>query len=132
MGIIKFNGKKVSDKNVVGLLEKISHHIGPVNVTSGDRGHVPRGGSVTSLHLIHQAVDFWVSGVNLEDAFKKLIEKRGLIFAGNHKYEVIHHGKYTHTGGPHLHIGRYPTGKGVIFKQEGTTEANRGRYSILT
>jgi len=129
MAIINYNGKTISDEDIKDVLVKIATHLGTINVTSGNRNAVPRGGSKTSLHLINQAVDFSITGMSLEDTFKKLIEKRYLLFNSSHKYEVIWHGQYTITGGPHIHIGRHAMGSGVSFKKEGTSAETKGKYS---
>lgn len=131
MAIINYNGKTISDDDIQDVLVKIATHLGPVNVTSGDRNAVPKGGSKTSLHLVHQAVDFWITGMSLEDTFKKLVEKRYLLFNSSHKYEVIWHGPYTITGGAHIHIGRHVIGAGVSFKKEGTTADTKGKYIVF-
>lgn len=101
---IDWNGHKVSDPAIVKILEDLSGYFAePVVVTSGDRSHVPQGGSTTSLHLKGRAVDFHVKGVSDRLVFEALKDQR-LFDKG---YEVIRHGQYTVTGGPHIHIGHY-------------------------
>lgn len=132
MSLVHYRGKRVSDADVRKVLARIAKTIGPVYVTSGDRGHVPKGGSHTSLHLIHQAVDFGIVGMSLEEGFKRLYRHQKDIFSIGKSYEVIWHGKFTKTGGPHLHIGRYRTnGRGIKWKMEGETKGNKGKYSLF-
>lgn len=133
MSKVLFNGKKLSDKNLQEVLQKISKHIGEVWVTSADRGHVPKGGAKKSLHLLNQAVDFVINDKSKdnETAFLELYQKRNLIFDRKNKYEVIHHGEFTKTTGAHLHIGRYTKGVGVVFKEEGTSPDQKGKYRLF-
>ena len=56
-----------------------------------------------------------------------------MVFDPTQGYEVIHHGAYTQTGGPHLHIGHYAGNAHagyVLFKTEGLTKATKGHYHI--
>jgi peptidoglycan hydrolase-like protein with peptidoglycan-binding domain len=125
---IEYNGKTVSDTTLRKKLQELSGFLGhKINITSGDRQYVPPGGSRTSLHLARRAVDFHVTGLTDADVFNRL-RTSGLI---NTDYEVIHHGKYTQTSGPHLHLGRYGDGRPSQFKVEGLLPETRGRYLRL-
>lgn len=128
MSKVDFRGKTVSDDDLKEVLKRIARSIGSVHITSGDRGFVPKGGSKTSLHLQHQAVDFGILGLSLEEGFIKLAHASRNIFTKGNSYEVIWHGPYTNTNGPHLHIGRFSKGSGVVFKKEGDCEENKGKY----
>lgn len=104
-GEVVYRGYNVSDSLVRQALERLSAVTGKrVILTSGDRNHVPRGGSRTSLHLAHRAADFYVEGMGLEQAFNVIRQHRETILAGG-GFEVIWHGPNTSTGGPHLHLG---------------------------
>lgn len=130
MGQVQYNGKTVSDEAVKEVLNRIATELGnDVIVTSGDRGHVPQGGSGTSHHLQHRAVDFYVRSMTLATVFSKLKEKKDNIFHADKRYQVIHHGNHTSTGGQHLHVGRYETGTGVRWCTEGLTADSAGVYS---
>ncbi|MEM9886189.1 MAG: hypothetical protein AAF849_09875 [Bacteroidota bacterium] len=134
MAKVFLNNYTISDKDLLEVLNKIARHVGNVWVTSGDRKNKkpPKGSPDTSLHRLNQAVDFGIHGLTLEQGFEKLKLKKKLIFNNSSKYEVIHHGKYTNTKGPHLHIGRYSKGKGIIFKIEGISPETKGKYTIIT
>lgn len=123
--------KAVSDANIKAIMQKIADAAG-VNITvhSGDRNFVPKGGSKTSLHLKKRAADFHISGMTDADGFAFLKANKDTIFDYNQSYELIHHGTYTQTGGPHLHIGRYGQAKMgyVDFKIEGLTAKTKGVY----
>ena len=130
MGVVKYRKYNVSDRELKVIVNKIAKKLGDVWVTSGDRGHVPKGGSKTSLHLSHRAIDFGIVGMTLEQGFKKLYEHRLEIFGTKNSYEVIYHGYHTITGGPHLHIGRYFKNTGTKFKMEGTSAKTKGKYTL--
>lgn len=57
--------KTVSDDNVKTILQRIANKLGK-NITahSGDRSHVPHGGSTKSLHLQHRAADLHIQGLS--------------------------------------------------------------------
>ena len=133
MATIYYHHHTVSHREVRRLLETISDLYGKaVHVTSGDRNHVPKGGSKTSLHLQKRAADLFVRGVDLGKTYQDLKIYISMIFDRKRGYEVIWHGAYTKTGGPHLHIGVYKNkhaGK-VRFKTEGLDAASRGEYSL--
>lgn len=125
-GSVSYNGKTVSDKTLRNKIEQVADFFGRhVTVTSGDRDFVPKGGSQTSLHLAHRAIDLHVDGVPDAQVFSRLKES-GLLNGG---YEVILHGPNTATGGPHVHIGRYADGRASQFKLEGVPgRARSGQY----
>jgi len=52
-------------------------------------------------------------------AYRRIKEKKKVIFTDGHKYEIIFHGKHTKTTGLHIHIGRHTTGSGLLFFTEG-------------
>ncbi len=126
MGVVLYKGKKLSDNTMKGVLTKIAATLGSVHVTSADRNHVPKGGAKDSLHLQKQAVDFGIQGYTIEQGFKKIYEKRKEIFGDTGSYEIIYHGKYTKTGGKHIHIGRFSVGKGLKFYTEGVVLGKKG------
>jgi len=129
-GKVNYNGKTVSDKNIRDVLQRIADKLGAdVNVTSGDRNYVPPGGSLRSDHLKKRAADFLVSGKSLKDVFEELRNSKSDIFDKDKRYQVIHHGKYTGTGGPHIHIGRQNRVPGIEFKNEGVSPETKGRYN---
>ena len=125
----KFGNKtkdiKVTDEKLKKILERLADYVGngKIWLTSGDRTHVPDGGSTTSRHLHNMAADMIIGGFNSAEgqksAFLKIYEKRKSIFIDHHKYEIIYHGKFTKTTGLHIHIGRFPTGTGLYFYTEG-------------
>lgn len=125
-GSVTYNGKRVSDPVLRDKLEKVADFFGRnITVTSGDRDFVPRGGSRTSLHLAHRAVDLHVQGLSDAEVFSRL-KSSGILSNG---YEVIRHGPNTATGGPHIHIGRYGDGRPSQFKLEGVPgRAGAGQY----
>jgi muramidase (phage lysozyme) len=127
--------KATSDSHLKVVMERISELMGKtVNVHSGDRNFVPKGGSKTSLHLAHRAVDFHIADMSDSAVLQKILQNIPKVFSKSEGYEFIHHGAYTATGGPHLHIGHYDGGhKGqVIYKHEGLTPATKGVYSPET
>jgi peptidoglycan hydrolase-like protein with peptidoglycan-binding domain/3D (Asp-Asp-Asp) domain-containing protein len=125
-GSISYNGKKVSDPALRNKLQQVADFFGRhITVTSGDRDFVPKGGSRTSLHLEHRAVDLHVDGLSDAQVFSRL-KSSGLLDKG---FEVIRHGPYTATGGPHIHIGHYDsTSRPSEFKVEGLTPGTGGNY----
>jgi hypothetical protein len=126
---VNYHGKTVSDPSVRKVLGRVASDVrANVNVSSGDRSSVPRGGSPKSHHLEHRAADFHVSGRTDKAVFGQLKAYKKSIFDKNHKYQVILHGPFTATTGPHVHIGRYKDGKGVVFYKEGTTKGTKGKY----
>jgi hypothetical protein len=132
-GQVRYNGYTVSDGHVRWVLGRIAQLFGrDVIVTSGDRGHVPQGGSSTSLHLHHRAVDFYISGLSVPQSASLIYQYRSYIFQRGQAYEFILHGAYTATGGSHLHLGHYPPGRAsaISWKHEGTTSTTRGHYSV--
>ena len=130
MATVNYNNKVVTDDSIKGVLTKIAEQLkGDVDVKSGDRDVVPEGGSTTSHHLEKRAADFSVAGLTLAVAFTKIKEKKSDIFDSDKKYQVIHHGPHTATGGAHLHVGRFATGAGVSFLVEGLTAETKGVYT---
>jgi len=123
-GRVNYRGFTVSSPEVRAVLQRIANATGrTVRVTSGDRDHVPSGGSRTSLHLAHRAADFTVMGLSLEDAFQVLRDREGEILTDG-GYEVIWHQANTNTGGPHLHVGFRGARRDTQFKTE-----TRGVYT---
>lgn len=123
--------KTVSDGNVKTILQRIATRLNKnITVHSGDRNHVPRGGSTRSLHLQHRAADLHIQGLSDANGFAMLKTHMNEIFDATEAYEVIHHGKYTETEAEHLHIGRYAGGRRgyVDFKLEGEIPSTRGNY----
>ncbi|RDS84470.1 hypothetical protein DWU98_00370 [Dyella monticola] len=105
-----------SDQRLQNMLQHIAETIGrDVRVTSADRINIVKGSSVNSLHLINEAVDFHVIGLSDAEAFRALRENRVAIFGpevgDDYRWQLIQHGPYTSTGGPHLHLGYSPKGK---------------------
>jgi Peptidase M15 len=126
---VNYRGKTVSDPNVRKVLSKVASRLeANVNVTSGDRSSVPSGGSKKSHHLQRRAADFHVSGHTDKEVFGRLRSERRQVFDRAHKYQVILHGPHTATTAPHIHIGRYKDGTGVVFLKEGMTKNSRGKY----
>jgi muramidase (phage lysozyme) len=116
-------------------MERISELTGKtVRVHSGDRNFVPKGGSTRSLHLAKRAVDFHVTDLSDTALRDKILQNLPKVFSKSEGYEFIHHGPYTGTGGPHLHIGHFDgSHKGsVILKREGLTPATKNVYSPET
>jgi Peptidase M15 len=134
MASVNYHGYVVSDPEICRLLQTIADLYGrTVHVTSGDRNHVPKGGSKTSLHLQKRAADLYVHGVTLGKLYQDLKLFIAMVFDPTQGYEVIWHGPHTATGGPHLHLGHYPGKKWtgyVRFKTEGLTTATRGHYAV--
>jgi uncharacterized protein YcbK (DUF882 family) len=134
MASVHYHGHVVSDPEVRRLLQSIADlYAKNVHVTSGDRNHVPKGGSKTSLHLEKRAADLYVEGITLGKTFHDLKAYLSMVFDATDGYEVIWHGSYTKTGGPHIHVGHYGGKKWVgyvLFKTEGLTSGSGGHYSV--
>ncbi len=135
MATVKYT-KGVSDDHLKTVLQRIADFLKKdVSVHSGDRGHVPQGGSRTSLHLQHRAADFHITGLTDEQAFKELKKavKSGLaqLFDATEGYEFIYHGPHTETEAHHLHLGHYAAKHSgfVVFKTEGLTKETSGVYT---
>jgi hypothetical protein len=133
MPAVNYNGHKISDSIIKDVLQNLCDYFqANVNVKSGDRDTVPKGGSKESLHLAYQAADFHVEG---EDDGVVYLHLRNLgynsVLKGGNGYEFIWHGPFTETGGQHLHIGRY--GKSAIgyvnFIKEGITSEGKNVYT---
>jgi hypothetical protein len=112
-GRVNYNGRTVSDPVVRQKLQEIADLFGStVVLTSGDRSHVPPGGSTKSLHLAGRAADFYVEGVSLIEAFNRIRASR-ILDGGN--FEFIHHlgvcNGQPATIPAHLHLGHYSTNK---------------------
>lgn len=144
--------REVSDGILKTVLENIAASLArDVKVTSGDRGHVPPGGSQTSLHLLKQAADLHVEGLDDWTAFISIRTKYQEIFVPGHVYEMILHGQYTGTDGAHVHLGRYPdermkTGvaaeirgkakpihakNGLLVRIEGVEKSEKKKYTTM-
>jgi len=122
--------KTVSSREVRLVLRRIADFFdATVTVHSGDRdGHV-KGSNPRSLHRHHRAADFHVRGVTDKAVFRTLRQQPAAFFDATRGYEVIYHGPFTATGGPHMHIGEFPQGGGyVTFKLEGLTPGSGGEY----
>ena len=133
MPTVNFNGYTISDTEIQNLLQAVADFFqANVNVTSGDRNHVPKGGSKTSLHLAKRAADFHVEGIEDMTANLNIQAFCSAIFAKENGYEFIIHGAYTATGGPHLHVGRYGSDSigYVKFKREGLTAETKNVYEL--
>ncbi|MGI9034797.1 MAG: D-Ala-D-Ala carboxypeptidase family metallohydrolase [Pyrinomonadaceae bacterium] len=132
MASVNYNGITVSDKPLRITLQSIADSLGTnLSITSGDRNvALSMGGKKRSLHLKHQAADFHASGLSDAQVFAQLKAQMNNIFDHSQAYEVIHHGPYTETTGPHIHVGRYGDGRSpaVYFKKEGLTPATKGDY----
>lgn len=117
-GRVNYRGFTVSSAEVREALQRLAALSGrSVRVTSGDRDHVPRGGSRTSLHLAHRAADFTLTGLSLSEAFELLRSNREQVLTDG-GYEVIWHQAGTSTGGPHLHLGFRGPRSETTFKTE--------------
>ena len=137
-GIVHYH-KHVSDIELRIILDRIAISLGTnIIVHSGDRDFRPKGSPKKSLHLAHRAADVHADGLSDTALFDLLRAKEKEIFHSLlHRYEVIHHGKFTETEGEHVHIAEYhliqaeEAGTGVIFKVEGMTPATKGKYQKL-
>jgi hypothetical protein len=131
MPTVNYHGHHVADPEIRRVLQTIADLYGKnVEVTSGDRSFVPKGGSKTSLHLDKRAADLYINGETLHKIFLDLKIYIAMVFDSTKGYEVILHGVHTATGGPHVHIGHYGhrhVGY-VVFKTEGLTKAGHGHY----
>ena len=127
-GRVEFNGKTVSSRMVTDVLARISVAAGGkvISVTSGDRNHVPRGGSRTSLHLHRRAADFYIQGMSLSAGYQLLKSKFSEIFPAGHGFEVIYHGPSTVTGGPHLHVGHRTSTQMKWIRENGSYQRDSG------
>jgi hypothetical protein len=130
--------KEVSDVPLKLLLVVVAEILQTdIKVHSGDRSFVPMGGSKTSHHLAGRAADFHAVGMSDEDAFEALRAARDKLEtrAPINRFQVLRHGPFTTTEGPHLHIGEYPLikalvkGVGLTFWVEGINSATGGKYS---
>jgi muramidase (phage lysozyme) len=127
--------KATSDGHLKIVMERISELLGKtVVVHSGDRDYVPPGGSRTSLHLAHRAVDLHVPGISDSSILTSITGNLDKIFDKSQGYELIRHGEYTATGGPHIHIGHYEGSHvgNVILKLEGLTPSTSDVYTPQT
>jgi hypothetical protein len=132
--LINYGPFRVSDGRVREALNRIAalNAIlggGQIIVTSGDRSHVPPGGSRTSDHLFGRAVDFRSAKLSDGQLFQAIRAKAGELFPSDGSFQVIFHGPATATSSPHIHVGRNPNGFGTSFLVEGATPATRGKYS---
>ena len=119
LGQVNYMGKSVSDPLLREKLCEISAYLRRgIVVTSGDRKQVVNGNG-RSLHLQGKAVDFYVEGHSLEEAFSEIAES-GLIDQG---FEFIYHTEATIS--PHLHLGRLGT------KQESRFIVDQGQILPL-
>jgi len=131
--------KHVSDVELQLILKRTADALGTViTVHSGDRDFRPKGSPAKSLHLPHRAADIHAAGISDSALFQKLLDGRAEIFKSVvHRYEVIHHGKFTATEGEHVHIGDYhfikadTDGAGIVFKEEGIAPTTKGRYTVV-
>jgi RHS repeat-associated protein len=129
-GIVNYHGHKVSDPRVRNALDQLSEKMGlKIDVISGDRNYIPRGGALHSYHLRGQAADFHADGASDSSVIEYLKENSLPAFEG---INVIQHGPYSQTEGPHIHIdSRNDPGTPTTFMHEGMTEGSRG-YIIDT
>lgn len=130
--------KHVSDVELQLILKRIAQSLGTnLTVHSGDREFRPKGSPSKSLHLSHRAADVHAEGLPDTDLFRELLTNRTKIFDSVvHRYQVIHHGRFTETEGEHVHIGDYhfvkalAAGPGISFFEEGMTPATKGHYTL--
>jgi RHS repeat-associated protein len=125
---VRYNKHTVSDQRVRTALDGVMMSFGKtVNVVSGDRNFVPKGGATKSAHLTGQAADFHVVGVADNTAFQKLQDNGSPTSEG---LRLIKHGPFTQTEAPHLHLdSRNDPDSGTVFMTEGTEKMNRGVYT---
>ena len=125
---VKYNKHTVSDARVRQALDSVMMSYGrTVNVVSGDRDFVPKGGALKSPHLKGQAADFHVMGVADDTAFQKLQEAGSPVSDG---LRLIKHGPFTQTEAAHLHVdSRNEADASTIFMTEGTAKTNTGVYT---
>ena len=128
--------KTTSDEHLQVVMERLSELLGKtVVVHSGDRDYVPPGGSTTSLHLAHRAVDFHIDDLSDSSIFESMKANLSRLLNKTEGYELIRHGEFTETGGAHLHLGHYQSGTHTgkaLLKLEGLTAQTRGHYSVQT
>ena len=127
---VSYNGYTVSDPQVRAELDRIAEVTGrDVQVTSGDRNFVPRGGARNSDHLHKRAADFHLQGLTDEAAFALLRRDASTLFSRPMIFQLIRHGPHTQTQGAHIHLGR-PTegGPRCGIWTEGLTPESRGHY----
>ncbi|WP_321470782.1 RHS repeat-associated core domain-containing protein [uncultured Paludibaculum sp.] len=127
---VRYNNHTVSDKRVRTALDGIMMSFGKsVNVVSGDRNVVPKGGATKSAHLTGQAADFHIISVADNTAFQKLQENSSPVSEG---LRLIKHGPFTQTEAAHLHLdSRNDPDSATSFMTEGTEETNRGVYTTV-
>jgi hypothetical protein len=131
--------KPVSDVELQLIVKRIADRLGTsITVHSGDRDFRPKGSPKKSLHLSHRAADVHAEGITDAALFELLLAKKSEIFDSvSHRYQVIHHGRFTETEGEHVHIGDYQlikalvVGPGINFFVEGMTPATKGHYRIV-
>ncbi len=128
-GEVNYHGHSVSDPAVRQELMEISFATGrTVDVTSGDRNFVPKGGAKNSEHLKGDAADFHIHGLKDSTAFGSIMKNN--VIAGG--FKLLQHGPFTATEGPHLHLDRSPgSGGSPIFVVEGLTRQTKGMYSVV-
>ena len=126
----------VSDEHLREVLSRVAQALQTnLEVTSGDRDQaLAVGGGIRSLHLKHRAADFHQPPLTDGAVFQRIQDLASSIFASSEAYELIHHGPFTETTGPHVHLGHYPQDAhppGVYCKIEGLTAADRGKYTVI-
>ena len=128
---VSYNGYVVSDPQVRAELDKIAEVTGrEVQVTSGDRNFVPRGGARNSDHLHKRAADFHLQGLTDEAAFAVLRTNAPTLFGKPMIFQLIRHGPHTQTQGAHIHLGRPAEGSPRCgIWTEGLTPGNKGLYA---
>lgn len=136
---VKYN-KPVSCTWLKRFLEAVAATVGgEITVHSGDRDHVPQGGSKTSQHLKGRAADLKVSGFSPKQVFDRLLAAgETLPSPMRARYQILYHGKHTATEAEHVHVGRYSffdekksSLAGFDFWMEGATPETRGKYSLV-
>jgi hypothetical protein len=130
----------VSDYHIRCLLAAIAGELGRnITVHSGDRHKtLSVGAGSKSHHLDGRAADFHVTGMLDEDAFDAIMERADqLPTFPNQRFNLIRHGPYTETEGPHLHLGHYrilekhTAPYSMVFRVEGLTAETSKIYSIV-
>ena len=138
MATINYGTHTISDEEIKNVLQAICDFFeADVNVTSGDRGYVPDGGSKTSDHLAGRAADFHVQGYDDAMAYRLMKAFPAAIFASRNSYQIIWHGGLNPQLKAHIHIGRsggVPNNFWGLakFQQEGTKQSNIGIYNMTT
>ena len=133
MPTVLYGRYQVSDRRVKDKLQHIAETLGrDIEVNIGDRNSIPKGSSSNSLHLLNEAVDFHVVGLSDAEAFQMMKQDRIAIFGPErdeaYRWQLIQHGQFTETGGPHLHLGfSPPNGPTVLrgFVTEGLSSGKR-------